>query len=179
MPADANRPGEVDIVAHPPERRRRSTTLAAAGCCCCCCCCVHTFGGVAGAILGARRKGVPLPETLTTEAAIREEAEKKQAQRYAIKTYWLSVTIVALLTCIVCMAVDPREAFWGPLIVAGFLPAGQLLASLLALLYIHFVPPARREDSMKRIKRMTLFAFLGALLGCLGTALSFFFIIKS
>ena len=177
MAADARRPGEVEIVAHPPERGRRSTTLAAAGCCCCCCCCVHTIGGVAGAILGARRKGAPLPETLTTDAAIREEAEKKQAQRYAIKVYWLAVTILAVLTCIVGVAVNPREAIWGPLIVVGLLPLGQLLASLLALVYVYFVPPVRREECMSRIKRMTLFSFLGALLGCLGTALSFFAII--
>lgn len=171
------RDDEVGFVAHPPERRRRSTTLLSAGCCCCCCCCVHTLGGIVGAVVGARRKDIPAPETLTTPEAVRIEAEKKAANRLVIRVYWLCVTIVAVITCVVCVAVNPNEPIVGPAMVLGFLPIGQLVASIMALMYLNVAKPPRERECASRLGRITLMAFFGTILGCLGTALSFFAII--
>lgn len=171
------RSGDVRITAHPPERRRRSTVLAAAGCTCCCCCCVHTLGSVAGAIWGARRRTAPLPETLTTETAIKEEQEHKAANALVIRSYWLAVAIVVLVTCVVVVLESPHErpeaqAGISALVVALGLPIGQLAASVLTLIYINVVAPPRKKECLARLGRITLYSFLGTIIGCIGTALT-------
>jgi hypothetical protein len=165
--------GDVDVRLHPPERRRASTTLVATGSCCCCCCCVHSLGGLAGAIYGSRRKGAPDPETLTTEQAIQKDGEIARSGRYAAKVYWMALTIVGFITCVVSTIAEPREPVIGPAIIAGFLPAGQLIASVISLIYIKLRPPVRPDVCLSRLGRITLFAFLGGLLGTVGTVLCF------
>lgn len=166
--------GEPGFVAHPPERRRSSTTLLSAGCCCCCCCCVHTLGGIVGAVLGGRRNYVPAPETLTTAKAIHTETEKKAANRLVIRVYWLCVAIVAVINCLVCVVVYPNDPIIGPALLVAFLPLGQLLASVMALIYLNMANPPRESECVSRLGRITLLAFLGTLLGSLGTVFVFF-----
>lgn len=164
---------EPDFRAHPPERRGRSTILLASGCCCCCCC-FHSAGGLAGATWGSLRSNPPPPELLTTPEQQRVEAEKRASSRRAVKVYWLTLTILATITCIVTVAVDPGEAWIGPLLVAMFLPGGQLVASLLTLVHLHVFPPSRLEIARHRLGRITLFGFLFGLLGCVGLVITFF-----
>jgi hypothetical protein len=167
---------DVELRRHPPERRPPSATLLAAGCCCCCCCCVHSLGGLAGAIYGSRRKGgAPDPETLSSEKAILEESEIARSGRYASKVYWLVLTIVGFITCVISAIANPGQPLLGPAIIAGFLPAAQLIASLLSWVYILCRPPVRSDVCLSRLGRITLFAFLGGLFGCLGTWLTFAF----
>jgi hypothetical protein len=164
------KPADVEVQRHPPERRRGGATLVAAGSCCCCCCCVHSLGGLVGSIYGSRRRGgAPDPETLTTEQSIQQEEEIRRSGRYAVKVYWLSLTIVGFLTCVISMIVEPREPVVGPAVIAGFLPAGQLIASLISWIYILINPPKWKKLCLVRLGRITLFGFLGGLIGCLGT----------
>jgi len=169
MPLD-----DVRVVAHPPERGRRSTTLLAPGCCCCCCCCFHSLGSLAGAIYGMRKTlGSPAPG-LAPEEARRVAEELKAANKYAIKLYWISLLIVAIITTLVTIAENPREGVEAlgiaGLIIVGFLPAGQLAASVLALIYINVFPPAQKPACLRRLGRITLYSFGW---GLIGAALTF------
>ena len=68
---------------------------------------------------------------------------------------------------------NPSEAIIGPLLVVGLLPIGQLVASIIALMYFNLAHPPRENECVARLGRITLLAFLWGLFGCLGTALSF------
>ena len=161
---------KIEILAHPPERGRRTTTLAAAGSCCCCCC-LHSLGGIAGAIVGGVKEfrrptppGVPSPE------AAKIHQEIKSADLYAVKVYWLSILIIAIITCFVTVLEEGRHnpgAGFGLslLVIALGLPFGQLGASVLTLIYLNVFPHPRKAESLRRLGRITLFAFIGGLLG--------------
>ena len=164
-------PPNIRVVAHPPERGRRTTTLAAAGSCCCCCCCLHSLGGIAGAVFGGVKEfrrptpaGVPAPEAATIHQEI------KSAERYAVKVYWLSILIIAIITVFVTVLQEGRYnvgAGFGLslLVIALGLPFGQLGASVLTLIYLNVFPHPRKADSLRRLGWITLFAFIGGLLG--------------
>ena len=168
-------PQNVEFTAHPPERGRRSTTLLSPGCCCCCCCCFQSLGSLAGAIYGMRGTiGSPMPG-LPPEEAERVQAELKAANKYAIKLYWISLLIVAIITTLVTITENLREgaaalAIAG-IVIAFFLPAGQLAASVLALIYINVFPPARKPECLRRLGRITLYSFGWGLIGSALTAL--------
>jgi hypothetical protein len=130
-------------------------------------------GGAAGAIYGSLRRNAPLPETLVTEEQLSEEAEVSQAHRYAVKIYWLILTIVGFVTIVISMAVDPGEPIIGPALIAGFLPVGQLAASLFTAIYVAWRPPLRKDVCLRRVGRIALFGFLGALIGTIGTIVTF------
>lgn len=159
----------VSIDAHPPERRRRSTTLLAHGCCCCC---LHTVGGVIGAAFGSIRRRAPAPETLTSDEAIRAESEIKTANRYAAKVYWLALTLAVFGYAVVSTLLNPTSRESALFMGVFFLPIAQLGASVAALIWILIRPPARRTECLGRLGKITLFAFLGALAGCLGLAVT-------
>jgi len=162
-------PEDLRFVAHPPERGRRSATLLSPGCCCTCCCCFHSVGSLAGAIYGMRgAQGMANP-ALPPEEAQRIQQELKIANKVAIKTYWWALLIVAIITTLVTLAVDPNRGLEqlgiAGLLIAGLLPGGQLAASLLALIYINVFPPACKPESLRRLGRITLFSFLWGLIG--------------
>ena len=160
----------VSFQAHPPERKSRSTTLMAHGCCCCC---FHSFGGIAGSIWGSIRRNAPDPETLVTPEAVRAEDETKAAHRLAVKVYWLALTVIAALATAILMIAIPLDELVGPFLVLFWLPAGQLLASLVTALWIKFRPPIRKSEAYRRLIRITVFAFLGGLIGIVGIVVSF------
>jgi len=118
------------------------------------------------------RRGAPDPETLTTEEALLKESEIARSGRYAVRVYWLALTICGFITCVVSMAMDPREPLVGPLIVGIFLPAGQIAASIITFITIKVRPPVRIEEALRRLGRISLFAFLFGLLGVVGTVLT-------
>jgi hypothetical protein len=156
--------------AHPPERKRRSTTLMAHGCCCCCC--LHSLGGVAGSIWGSLRRNAPEPDTLTTPEAVRAEEESRTAHRLAVKIYWRTFIIVASLALAV-LTLAIQEKMVGPFLVLFFLPGGQLFASLVTALWIRSRPPVRKSEAYRRLIRITLFGFLGGLIGVVGVVITF------
>jgi len=156
--------------AHRPERKRRSTTLLAHGCCCCCC--LHSVAGLAGSAWGSLRRNVPDPDTLTTPEAVRAEEEIRTSNRLAAKVYWMSLTIIASIALAVLSVSIRQDPLVGPFLVLFFLPGGQLLASLVTLIWLFARPPASSEG-FRRLGKITLFGFLGALIGCVGIVITF------
>ena len=152
--------------ARPGERKRRSTVLLVHGCCCCCC--LHSVGGVAGSIWGSLRRRAPDPDTLTTPEAVRQEDELRTAHRTAVKAYWLVFTIVTFVTTVVTTIVNRREALLGALLTLLSLPALQLLASGITLIWIQTHPPVRKLECLGRLGKISLYGFLGALIGSIG-----------
>jgi hypothetical protein len=120
-------------------------------------------------------RGAHKPPTpgLSAEEAKREALERKAADKYASKLYWLALLIVAILTTLVTITEQSREGAGAlgiaALIIAICLPAGQLGASVLALIYINVFPPARKPDCLRRLGRITLFSFIWGLIGSAGT----------
>lgn len=154
-------PPKLEIVAHPPERSRRGAVLLSAGSCCCCCCCLHSLGGIVGALVGGSREGRgPAPEGVTP-------AERRSVDRHVRKIYWLSLLAVAVLAVIGSL-VEARGSD-GPVVaffvVALCLPGGQLIASVLTLIYLNTFPHPRKRETLQRLGKITLFAFLGGLIG--------------
>ena len=171
-------PEDVTFVAHPPERRRRSTTLLSPGCCCSCCCCFHSLGGIGGALYGMRGGHHHPTPGLPADEAKREADERKAADRYAIKLYWLALLVVAILTLLVTITEnlkgDAVQALRIAAVVIAFcLPIGQLIASVLALIYINVFPPSRKPECLRRLGRITLFSFIWGLIGSAATFLLF------
>jgi hypothetical protein len=156
----------VRLTVHPPERRRRSTILAAAACSCCCCCCLHSVGGLAGALRGGFGGRRPPQEGLSPEEAQRDAQVVRGAERRAIKAYWWSTLIVVGIS-LGAGAVESGigEAWVGALVLAMALPAGQLVASVLTLIYLNVFPPERKDAALRRLGRITLMAFLWGLVG--------------
>ena len=130
------------------------------------------MGGIVGAILGGRRRSLPFPDPLPIEAAVREEAEKKAASRYAVKIYWLAFAITTLIALFVGVFTNLEHVEIVAVVVAVFLPLGQLAGSLLTLIYIQIFPPVRKADCLKRLGWITLFGVIGAVVGCVGTILT-------
>lgn len=167
---ERNKPS-VLFQALPPERKRRSTTLMVHGCCCCCC--LHSVGGIAGSIWGSLRRGAPDPETLTTPEAVRREDEVKTAHRLAVKVYWLSLTLCSFVTIVVTTLLNRESAFVGAFLAVVSLPAVQLLASGITLIRIQTRPPALKQECLRRLGKISLFGFLGALIGSIGLFVTF------
>jgi uncharacterized membrane protein len=161
-------PPKIEIVAHPPERRPRGTTLVAAGCCCCCCCCLHSVGSVVGALVGgAQAMRRPAPEGVTAQEASLEHLQLKSADRYVMKTYWLAVLVVAIIGSIVTVVENRGNdgIVIALFVIALGLPFGQLIASVLTLIYLNVFPHPRKPDSLKRLGKITLYSFIGGLIG--------------
>lgn len=101
-------------------------------------------------------------------APAEEASQIRSAGRYTVKVYWLSVLVVAILTCI-ATAMENKGSGEGVLIallVIGLcLPAGQLISSVLTLIYLNVFPHSRKTESLRRLGWITLYAFIGGLIG--------------
>jgi len=115
---------------------------------------------------GGRRPSTP---GLSPEDARRETTERQAADRYAIKLYWLSLLVIAVVTTLItCLenTGNSDNGFLISLLIIGIcLPIGQLGASVLALIYINVFPPARKPECLRRLGRMTLYSFIWGLIG--------------
>ena len=118
--------------------------------------------------IGSPKPGLP------PEDAERVKAELHMANKYAIKLYWVSLLIVTIVTALVTITENPREGARAlgiaGVVIAFFLPAGQLVASVLALITINVFPPVRKPECLRRLGRMTLYSFVW---GLIGSALTF------
>src|SRR6185369_16084219 len=101
------------------------------------------------------------------------QGELKAAGKFAIKIYWKALLVVAIITTLVTIAYDPMRPVqmlgMAGVVILGFMPLGQLVASLLALIYINVFPPMQKPEALRRLGRITLFSFLW---GCIGAAIS-------
>jgi hypothetical protein len=154
----------VEVESHPPERRKRSTVLFAHGCCCCCC--LHVVGGIGGAIFGSVRRHPPALETGAPD-------EVRTAHRTAVKAYWLALSLITLVAAVIAVLIDPSDSTVSLFAVGFFLPAVQLGASIATWIYILVRPPAKKSECLSRLGKITLWSFLGTLVGCVGVVLSF------
>lgn len=112
---------------------------------------------------------VPPTPGLPGEQGRQESEERRDADRLAVRLYWKSLLVVAILSAIGMMLENTGSAGdalgISALVFAVFFPAGQLAASVLALIYINVFPPARKPDSLRRLGRITLFSFIWGLIG--------------
>ncbi|HZV00877.1 MAG TPA: hypothetical protein VFF73_29445 [Planctomycetota bacterium] len=152
----------LEIEALPPERRtKKSLILLGDGCCCCCCCCLHSVGGLAGAVVAARKK---------RPVAV---AEDTPGLGSAPGIYWMTLVVL----CALCggpgvlLGAGPNavEALEVALIgiLMGF-PLVQLLAALVAVIIIACLPRtivAEKRAEIRTIGRIALYTFGGAMAG--------------
>lgn len=141
---------------------------------CCCCCCLQSVGSVAGAIYGSVSRHPRSLETLPDGEALRNSEEIRAAHRMVVKRYWLTVALLTLFAAIVATLIDPNEPGVSLFVIFFFFPVGQLVASGVTWLCILARPPARKSECLSRLGRITLFSFLGALVGCAGLVITFF-----
>jgi hypothetical protein len=83
---------------------------------------------------------------------------------------------VAIVTMLISITENLRKGpgdglTIGAAVIAFFLPAGQLGASVLALIYINVFPPARKPECLRRLGRITLFSFIWGMIGSAATFL--------
>ncbi len=164
------RPFRVSIRGLPPERARRTVTLPVAGCCCCCCCCLHSIGGIVGAVQGGKAAFKDPPASSTANEEVVEES--RYWRRYPVWVYWKSLAIAILLGTIVAavssgeLSSQRNESAVIILIgVALLLPGVQLVASLIALIWIGCSSHPDKGTARATLGRMTAYSFLGALIG--------------
>jgi hypothetical protein len=164
-------------------------------CCCCCCLHTvgGLIGASIGSALG-RDDYERVPVTLPDEEALRpfRDVQARRAGRFTdeepmprrpyrdlemerravrgsggVGLYWLSLLLLSVF--ISCAgfpprirAHDPAESVW---ILAFFMPAIQLGASVLALLGVLLLRPENQAAAVKKIGKITLGMVLGTLAG--------------
>jgi hypothetical protein len=166
----------IRITAHTPERGKRSASVTAAcGCCCCCCCCLHTIGGLVGAISGSllniRYRPRPVDPSFPFPFR-RDELDQEEGTFPVAVVYWIIVLLgVVAVSAYTFFAgssgqLDPTMLLWGAVIGLFFLPAIQLVASLLSLIIVA-VFYTDKTNGLIRVGKITLWSFVGTLVGIL------------
>jgi hypothetical protein len=175
-PHDDKTTRTIAFRAHPPERLVRSLARGhIAGGCCCCCCCLHSLGSLAGAVLGSFFPSErPSAGAMPASAKLRDDeldgpARNAPARSAANTIYWLVTLGVLVLASMFAIArggsFDATSALF---VLAIFLPALQLAASLISLLIFVSVPELRQDSRIwKRLGFVTLWSIGGCLLGLL------------
>lgn len=149
----------ITIERQVPERGARGGAAAPAGqCCCCCCCCLHTLGSVIGA-LSARAKPVD-PAQIPISAIGGPPLEPRYS---ASGLYWAIVAIISGLSAAYFVAFegDTVKTAEVGLMLAICLPAVQLAAAIA----IACSKRVGKEVRLRHLGKITLRAFLGALIG--------------
>jgi hypothetical protein len=167
---------EVIVTVHPPERRHRGgVVVPSCACCSCCCCCLHTIGGLVGAVMGSVQKipesVAPPPQELDSPYLQRRDEIEEENLLPPQLVYWFTVLVMICATSGVYFLLDgpttrPVEGLLsGAMVALMILPALQLGASLLAAMILLLFSP-NVSHSMRRLGRITLWSFVGTLIGC-------------
>jgi hypothetical protein len=155
----------ITIERQLPERGDRGVAAAPAGqCCCCCCCCLHTVGSIAGA-LSARPVPVA-PEPIPASAI----AGPTQVPRHsATGLYWAISAILSGLTIAYFYGLERDHVRSGEIAVmmAMLFPGVQLAASVIAVIAIASSKRPGKNLRLRHLGKITLRAFLGAVVGTL------------
>jgi hypothetical protein len=163
------------VTRHPLEHGDRpAPDVLPAGCCCCCCCCLHTLGGLGGAIFGSSAHIDTRPaRSLDPDCPFpyrRDVFEEDLPLIPPTLLYWSMVTLSVMATCILTYlwtgVNSPGALFAGLFFAVMFLPGLQLVASLLSVLIVALFYP-ERSYSLRRVGKITLWSFAGAILGML------------
>jgi hypothetical protein len=153
----------ITIERLPPERSSTMPVAAAAGgCCSSCCCCFHTVGSLIGAALARAPKVTPSDTPVAVIAGAPTEPKYS-----ATKEYWLSFLIGSvILMMILGVYLDGNDRAAGMAIFYAILiPAVQLGASIIALVMILVSKRPGQGERLGHLGRITLYAFVGALIG--------------
>lgn len=149
-------PGEVKITRHRPERLGELAVVGSVCCSsCCCCCCVHSFGGVAGSMVGS---ALAVSDTGKPGAGATSDDAT-----FVVSAYW---SVLIALSIIVFGVTALVSEFWygvGAILLGG--PTFQLITSLLVLPIAAARKGPDRDASMRALGRITLFGFLGSVAG--------------
>ena len=141
----------VQFEKHQPERRRGVGSTP--NCCCgscCCCCCLHSLGGLIA-------------------AAVATSVRKSRVGGSAAGCYWICLAVLtgALFVLIWSSSSSSGPFAFEAIVASLFLPVVQLAASLLTFIWILIlgmdIPD--RKSSLQTLGRITLWSFLGAVVG--------------
>lgn len=164
---------ELRWTTHPPERKPhpRSVTLPCA-CCCCCCCCLHSLGSLIGGVIGSV-KALNLPPKEIDDPNFpfpfrRDEVQEEGAVLPAVALYWLLLSLLLGVGAVWYYLAQgrgrPDELLTGLVIGLALLPLPQLGASILAGLIVFFFYADHRA-ALARIAKITLYSFVGTVIG--------------
>jgi hypothetical protein len=171
----SDRPGETPVrfTAHPPERRRRiEPVILPCACCSCCCCCLHSLGSLVGGIVGSM-KPLDLPPRDSSDPDFpfpfrRDEVDDEGAVLPAAILYWLLLSLllgVGAAWAYLAGSIRRTDDLFGAFAIAiMLLPVPQLGASLLSLIAVSLFYADRRA-ALARIAKITLYSFLGTMIG--------------
>jgi hypothetical protein len=161
----------ITIERLPSEREHHAAAIAPAGACscCCCCCCLHTLGSVVAA---ATTKPPQPPTNAPTAIA----GSKMAAPKYSIaRDYWLTVLVIATLGFPAFVIPTGARADTSDFLLAYalLLPAVQLAASLVVLIFTSISKRPGRDERLRHLGAITLRSFVGALIGIVTMAVVF------
>lgn len=149
--------GEVTIARHRPERLGDFAVVGSICCSSCCCCCVHSFGAVAGAMVGsAVAASAPTGAPNVTDA-------DRAASTSVISMYWAVLIGLSVLIIAVSALLDSLIVGIGIVLLGG--PLVQLGVSALMLPIVYAKQGPAQNAGLRALGRITLFAFLGSLIG--------------
>ena len=138
--------GSVRFEKHQPERRRAASDhVMCNGGCCCCSCCLHSLGGLIG-------------------AAIATGKSREPAENLVLKCYWL---VLVSLTGVTMLITSQDSVGMGVILILLYLPAVQLAASVVTLIWIGMrsASSLEKKANLVTLGRITLWSFLAALAG--------------
>jgi hypothetical protein len=168
------------VSAHPPERRRVTTVTLPCGCCCCCCCCLHTIGGLIGAGLASGIAGATERPRYPDYYYHPEDypglvlPPRRSPTLSAVAIYWITFAGLTTLTAVLsCMGYGGGPTRMGSmegagaalLILAIFLPAVQLAASVLAIILAAVTDLPNAGARVWAVGKITLGMVLGTAVG--------------
>ncbi len=174
--ADETHPLAVTLRPHPPERRLiRSLARGeiAAHCSTCCCCCLHSVGSLAGAVAGSFFPREADPSRAQPTAKFRDDEidgpHGEPSDRSAVRsTYWMVTLGGSVLTLMYGFVRLPDSIAGTLVMLAVFVPAIQLAASVLCLLFLWAIPELRRDArAWRRLGWITLGTGVGSAIGVL------------
>jgi hypothetical protein len=163
----------IRLTAHPPERHRRADpVILPCACCCCCCCCLHSLGSLVGGIVGSV-KPLDLPPREISDPDFpfpfrRDELDEEGPVLPAAILYWLLMSLllgIGVTWAYLAGSLRRPDDLVGVLAgVVMLLPVPQLGASILSALAAALFYADRRA-ALARIGKITLYSFLGTMIG--------------
>ena len=172
--ADETHPPAVMLRPHSPERRIiRSLARGEIAAHCCTCCCLHSVGSLAGALAGSFFPREAHPSRAQPMAKLRDDEiggpPGDAPDRSAVRSIYWMVTLGSTVLVSLYAVVQSQLSIEGPLFaLAIFMPAIQLGASVLCLLFLAAIPELRRDArAWRRLGWIALGTIAGAATGIL------------
>jgi hypothetical protein len=163
----------VTVRKAPAERRQPRVVTTHCGCCCCCCCCLHSVGGLIGAAAGSTPARFESDERYVRY--IEDESNPGNYKQVSLRQrpvgtpatglYWLVLALMCLVVSLFGLPWDRTTHDEGLFLVIFALPVIQLAASAVTLIGVLFMSAANRKACLIQLGRITLWSFVGAVIG--------------